>query len=416
LAPEEGTWDGVPVEAPHAGSTPAPVLRNKSISDIFLSIMDMSVLKACKNELDWDFRFMDCRVSLSDVIQCFALDIFLRAGRFPPSLSGTSHVLEDVWKNHVRPAFKDCMGVIRFRTIRNNFYITSTVAKSELTARFAALVRIGEFVTMDEKQKGFRGQSHCIKKVLSKKNDPVGHWTTQACVPLHETSLPYIIGLFPFDHCKKTGDASITMLSIWNWLLDLVKYDTMLHKPILCADSLYLDNAARTRLLKIGARYHCSVKPDRFQIISKHMKAKVQEMDSWVAMYNEPTGEVATYVWSSEKGVGKKMLITSALRKSAMTAHPVRTPPGWCEYKFMFSACDKYNKKIGHYDWPYRCSSWRTHLANIYMTHVVLNTVHLFRECHHGEQQDLHDTNLIKVLATQLYNRSRKNEFSWLNE
>jgi hypothetical protein len=318
-----------------------------------------------------------------------------------------------VWKEHVRPKFPDAMGVRRFRSIRNNFYITSKVAKKELTARFAAQVVIGEFVTMDEKQKGFRGQSHCIKKVLSKKNDPVGHWTTQACVQLHETSLPYIIGMFPFDHSKKMGDVSITMYSIWCWLLGVVKYDKLSHKPVLCADSLYLDNASRTKLLEMGARYHCSVKPDRFEIISKHMQAKVKEMDSYCAMFNENTGEVATYVWSSEKGVGKKLLVTSSLSKAATTRHPDRTPPGWTEYKYMFSACDKYNKKIGHYDWPYRPSCWQTHLGDIYMTHVVLNTIHIYRELHHEAQSEWHDTNLLCTLACELYERARKNEFKW---
>jgi hypothetical protein len=305
------------------------------------------------------------------------------------------------------------MGVRRFRAIRNNFYITSNVAKKELTARFAAQVVIGEFVTMDEKQKSFRGQSHCIKKVLSKKNDPIGHWTTQACVQLFETSLPYIIGLFPFDHSKKMGDASITMYSIWTWLLNVVKYDTLAYKPVLCTDSLYLDNASRTKLLEMGVKYHCSVKPDRFEIISKHMQAKVKEMDDWCTMFNDKTNEVATYVWSSEKGVGRKLLVTTALDRVAATPHPDRTPPGWTEYKYMFSSCDKYNKKIGHYDWPYRPSCWQLHLADIYMTHVVLNTIHLYRELHHDTQSDMHDTILLASLASQLFDRAQMNEFQW---
>ena len=414
LPPENGTWDIVRVQAPHSGATIIPSLRTKSISDIFLTIMDRTVLKACRDELEWDFLFQNCLISLSEVIQCFALDIFLRQGRFNPQLRGGKDVLLDVWNNHVRPAFPDCMGNQRFRNIRNNFYITSMVAKTVLTRRLRAQIAIGEFVTLDEKQKGFRGESYCIKKVLSKKNDPIGHWTTQACVQLHETSLPYIIGLFPFDHCMPLGDASITMLSIWDWLLDVVDYDSLSHKPVLCADSLYLDNAARTMLLDKGARFHCSVKTDRFGIISTHMKAAVKEMNTHVAMYNKATGEVATFVWSATKGVGKKMLMTNSLEKSGNKPHPARTPPGWTEYKFMFSSCDKFNKKIGHYDWPYRPSCWRLHLADIYFTHVVLNTLHLFREAHPVEQSDWHDTKLMMQLATELYGRAKKNEFSWV--
>jgi hypothetical protein len=80
----------------------------------------------------------------------------------------------------------------------------------------------------------------------------------------------------------------------------------------------------------------------------------------------------------------------------------------------MFSACDKFNKKIRDFDWPYRSSCWQLHLHEIYMTHAVINCLSLYREVHFEHQKNLSDCDLLRTLSRELYERAKKNEFSWV--
>ena len=63
---------------------------------------------------------------------------------------------------------------------------------------FCSLVYLSDSVCLDKKMKKWCGRLPYIKKVLAKKNDPVGHWTSQLCCNLDSTNMPLIIGLYPF--------------------------------------------------------------------------------------------------------------------------------------------------------------------------------------------------------------------------
>lgn len=116
------------------------------------------------------------------------------------------------------------MGEKKWKWIRNNFYITCKVARTKLSKHFLRHITFGEYITMDEKMKKWRGQSNCAKKVLSKKNDPIGHWITQACVPLNHSNKPYVFGLYPFSGSEAEGNKNQEKIKIWEWLVDLINY------------------------------------------------------------------------------------------------------------------------------------------------------------------------------------------------
>jgi hypothetical protein len=92
------------------------------------------------------------------------------------------------------------MSYKRFSFLREATKITPNMAVTFMSRRWrSAVSQLGSFVCMDEKQKRFSGQSPCIMKVPNKKNDVIGHWTTQLCVFLNESSEPFVIGVYPFD-------------------------------------------------------------------------------------------------------------------------------------------------------------------------------------------------------------------------
>ena len=119
---------------------------------------------------------------------------------------------------------KECLGICKMLQLRAIFKISPTVARDKLSKAFCKAVYLGQFVCMDEKMKKWRGRSPYIKKVLAKKNDPVGHWTTQVCVNFACTSEPFIIGLYPFASELEDGVLLETRSKIWGWLLDLLRY------------------------------------------------------------------------------------------------------------------------------------------------------------------------------------------------
>ena len=202
--------------------------------------------------------------------------------------------------------------------------------------------------------KKWRGRSPYIKKVLTKKNDPIGHWTTQLCCSLNSTNMPYVIGLYPFAGELDNKHPIETRSDIWNWAIDLVKLGKKEKAlPVLCADSFYFDNSAQNLLIDNKIIYHCSVKKNWFPNIFSPLENKVKDMGTWAAMENNKTGEVATFTWSGDPNIGKKCLITNLLKK-----HPGKqqdnNPPGWDAYKFMFDSCNKYNQQFSSFVWPYR--------------------------------------------------------------
>jgi hypothetical protein len=265
-------------------------------------------------------------------------------------------------------------------------------------------VYLGDSVCLDEKQKKWRGRSQYIKKVLAKKNDPVGHWTTQLCANLSSTNEPLIIGLYPFAGELESNKALETRSEIWTWLLELLKLGKREKElPVVCADSFYLDNTARNLLLDNNVLYHCSVKKNWFSNISLHLESIVKDMGSWAAMENTLTGEVATFTWSGEQDIGKKFLISTLLKKQPGKQQK-HNPPGWDAYKYMFNGCDKYNTQISKFMWPYRLTHWTAHFDDIFQVHVALNTVAIWRELHPDCDCGT-TTSILLQLATELHQR-----------
>ena len=256
--------------------------------------------------------------------------------------------------------------------------------------------------------KKWRGRSPHIKKVLAKKNNPIGHWTTQLCANLNSTNMPIIIGLYPFAGELDNNHPLETRSDIWTWVLELLKLgkkEKML--PAICADSFYLDNTAQNMLLDDNVIFHCSVKKNWFSSISTHLEHKVKDMGAWEAMENVKTGEVATFTWSGDRDIGKKFLISTLLKKEPGKQQS-NNPPGWDAYKYMFDGCDRFNQQFSNFVWPYWMAHWTDHLDDIYQVHIALNTVAIWRELHPDCNCGT-TTSILLKLAKELHERCVNN-------
>ena len=181
------------------------VPRHHSLSDVFLLLLTHPVLIECREELSWH----GTGISLAHVYKAMAVDILMRAERdMQPHLSLRGHgrdtpkrkknPLQQVFKNLKQKYKLKGLGFNNWQRVRNGLFITRDVAKTILSQSFRAHVAMGEYVTMNEKLKKWRGESSSITKVPSKP-EPIGHWTTQLCVRLDSTGAPYCIGLYPYS-------------------------------------------------------------------------------------------------------------------------------------------------------------------------------------------------------------------------
>lgn len=406
INPDDGRWHVKKLFAVSPGARVVGLSRHSRISDVFLSLLSPAVLHAARSEIGAEkLVYNNVRVPLKLLYEMYAISLLLRAERWKLENRGAKNAMQMIY-HHIREVFPDAMGFNKFKWLRNNFYITPEVARGKLSKRFRAHLAFGEFVAMDEKQKKWRGGSEHIKKVLSKKNDPVGHWNTQACAVLNVSSEPFIFGIYPFSGRKSQESSVETRETIWTWLLNLVgkvkKY------PVICTDSFYLDNTSRSLLLEKQVPYHCSIKSSWYAPLHKHLSSQVTEMNQWAAMYNKHSKEICVYSWNSEKGVGKKLLLSTLMEKRP-GKQPTESPPGWELYKYMFNGCDHFNKDVSAFFWPYRLARWEMHFDEIFQLHVILNTIAIWRELQESVRM-IPKKELMVQLAHELYQRARKDD------
>ena len=381
IVPAAGKWVAKNVNSVTPGARLVRFKRTGTISDVYLEFMTRSVLRACRKIAGKHrLQFEGSEISLKDVYKTFAMDIYIRAIRevLP---SGTDRTQLRTVVKKAKKHLHNALGVNRYLFVRSKFLIDCETARTKLSRTFRRHIGFGQDVNMDEKQKKFRGATPCIKKAPNKPGDnKIGHWTTQCSAILNATSEPYVVGLYPFSGNDKDGFSFETRLKIWKWLVDLMRSTKPQNLPVVVCDSFYLDNASREMLQKEKILYHCSVKMNWFQSIGKHLDAKVNEMGAWAAMYNRDTDEVACRTWCADANVGKKLLLSTLLRKTN-GEQPKDQPPGWIHYLDCFNACDAYNVKIGTIWWPYRIMHWSKHFDEMFHVHVILNTVAVWREC-----------------------------------
>lgn len=150
-------------------------------------------------------------------------------------------------------------------------------------------------------------------------------------------------------------------------------------ETILVADSYCLTQAARSTLSDLKVRYMCSITKKRFPYLVEEVKPRVEKPGTWAASWNDNTGELLTYYWSTDKDVGKKFVLTNALFKE-----PKRSPksliPAYDMYSVMFAVCDLFNRGLHDCTWPHRtgggtCEGTNGIVHDFFFTAILKNTM-----------------------------------------
>ena len=112
------------------------------------------MISQCRNQIGSDkLIFEGHTITDRELYQAFAIEIYLRAGRYSFEKKMKKDVIPEVYKDRVRCKYPDAMGVNRFKKIKANFYIPCKVAKKRVSNNMCRLVEVGEWLAMDEKLK-----------------------------------------------------------------------------------------------------------------------------------------------------------------------------------------------------------------------------------------------------------------------
>lgn len=177
-------------------------------------------------------------------------------------------------------------------------------------------------------------------------------------------------------------------------------------KTILVADSYYLTQDARSLLSDLGVRYMCSITKERFHDLILEVQSQVEKPGQWSAAWNEDTGELLTYYWSTDKDVGKKYVLTNALFKEDGKT-PKCSIPGVDMYNVMFSVCDQFNRKLHDCKWPHRSGGSVPGtfgaVHDFFFTALLRNTYHAYFDIHQEEDDYVSFRDFTLELADEIY-------------
>ena len=376
-------WDRVPAAQrwefldPHPRvhkDTTLNIPRHASKSDVFRALVPEHLIKALQPSFD----------STKDAYVMWGFTAFAIANVPPAMHPSPSPLKEQPLLIELRDLVdresngaSEAPGFHRFKRLQELFMITTSFARRELSSHLASVVVTwGETVALDEKMRTWRGESPHYKTVLSKPESR-GHWTTQIVAMLQDVELPFCFGLYPFDSTVNLGETT-EMSEIWDWALGLIP---ALGGPCIVADSYYLTRAQLGILLTRGARFTCSITPKSFKEYHDLLKEDVKEVGSTAVAYKPSENLMVTMHWDRDSKVGKKMVITNSLKLSRSSTPEVGLQTAYWLYRDRFSYCDRFNRCLHNYKYPFRRSTWEKNFDSLFVSTLLINAYHSWIYC-----------------------------------
>ncbi len=219
-----------------------------------------------------------------------------------------------------------------------------------LSSKFQSIVAtVGEYVAGDEKLFHFTGNSGDIRLVPSKP-DRVGLWFYELCMPLCNGK-SYLLYM-KLHSTDKTYGQTIPVISVVQDWADVVKAKGK-PKTLLVFYSYYLDTAGRSYLDRRNVNYVGAITKERFPVIFDKVKDNIQRPGDWCGIHNDTTGESVVYCWDQDTNIGKKLVISNAMKKIESRRSSLIVPIIDL-YKVTFKACDVFNKSLHDRTWPHR--------------------------------------------------------------
>lgn len=178
-------------------------------------------------------------------------------------------------------------------------------------------------------------------------------------------------------------------------------------ETILVADSYYLTEDARAVLNGLQVKYVCAITKERFPSLVEEVQTRVEKPGQWAGAWNDETGELLTYYWSTDKDVGKKFVITNSLFETKGKT-PKHTIPAYDMYNVMYSLCDGFNRNLHDRTWPHRCSGGTNGgtagvVHNFYFSAILQNTYNAYFDIHSKLTEKASFKDFSLELADEIY-------------
>ncbi len=123
---------------------------------------------------------------------------------------------------------------------------------------------------------------------------------------------------------------------------------------IVIFDSYYSTRASLSTFESKNIMYLGSVKANNFKNFVKLVDPKVTQSGQWTGLYNPTSHTAFVHKWDKDERIGKKYVISNAFEKCRKQRELSHVTPVYDLYKLSFNACDVYNRKFHHRQWPHK--------------------------------------------------------------
>ena len=107
------------------------------------------------------------------------------------------------------------------------------------------------------------------------------------------------------------------------------------------------------------------------------MDEKLTKSGTFQIGYNKKTKECATYCWSEDVRLGKKIVLGNGYIKKKREADDVIVPL-FDHYNIAFSGCDCFNWTLHNKLWPLKQRGQRRIASDYFFTCILINCYHLW--------------------------------------
>lgn len=352
--------------------------RNPTVLDVFLLIFDKTVFKTC-------FGFSDnC---MDDFFRYLSLRMIMHGHPIPV---GTVKNTERVgYLNAVKSVKEDIPGIAlwgcrKYFTMRDNFAIEEYHVRGPISEHWSSLIRAGESLAFDEKQRTWRGHSKFIHMNRSKP-EPIGHMVCMFTAPLEGSTIPFTVGIYPYLTNKKLDiHISAEMLMVWTTnLISKMHYHGQ--KPIIVHDCLYSTSASRKLLMEHDQPFICAQKPSWWIDMESLLQPKVSGPGMTAYAWNAVKKLVVCCHFDPGRNGKRKYVVSNAFRYSKLPEYNKANPPVYSEYAAIFNACDQFNMRLSDNWYPYRAGHWEKHFESIFLSMAFMN---FYAVCRHLDIND----------------------------
>lgn len=340
--------------------------RNASIFLIFSRLFGFEVVKSIVGEdpvMQRDFfRYLSLRMIVHGLPVASSKD----KNKERTAYFGAVDKLKDVVPAH------EMWGCHKYFAMRDGFSISEKVISGPISESWASMIRVGESVAFDEKQRTWRGKSKFIHMNRAKP-EPIGHMICMLTTQLEGSKIPFTLGLYEYLTNASLG-CHISAETLMEWATGLVdRMQFIGQKPVIVNDSLYTTNASKGVFFKNSQPFISAQKPSWWTAMESMLQPKVSQPGDTAYAWNSKTGTVVCCHFDSSRGGKRKYVVSTAFTHHSSPDYAKINPPVYSEYAATFNACDTFNMHLSKNWYPYRSGHWEKHFESMFLSIAFMN-------------------------------------------